>query len=155
MPVFLTLNGDNKGTIADTVVINNYPTPHAQPQRREVEDIVPVEQQEPTATAEPAPEPNLEKFRSLLTVPYLNRKRECDAMIDLITQDGWSKKDRARFALALYESGNVALKREHISTFALWYDICRELLGWGTDKLAYRRHELTPNEATDKIKLYL
>ena len=129
MPVFLTLNGDNKGTIADTVVINNYPTPPAQPQRREVEDIVPVEQQEPTATVEPTPEPKLEKFRSLLTVPYLNRKRECDAMLDLITQDGWSKKDRARFALALYESGNVALKREHISTFAQWYDICRELLG--------------------------
>lgn len=150
MPVFLTLNGDNKGTIADTVVINNYPTPPAQPQRREVEDIV-----EPTVTAETTPEPKFEKFRSLLTVPYLNRKRECDAMLDLITQDGWSKKDRARFALALYESGNVALKREHISTFAQWYDICRELLGWGTDKLAYRRHELTPNEATDKIKMYL
>ena len=99
--------------------------------------------------------PDLDKFRSLLTVPYLNRKRECEAMLELITRDGYNKKDRARMALALYQSGNVALKREHITTFRQWWRICCELLlGEGADT-CYRTAELTENELTKQILSYM
>ena len=100
-------------------------------------------------------QPNLDKFRSLLTVPYRNRKRECEAMLDLLTQDGWNKKDRARMALALYKSGNVALQREHITTFRQWWRICCELLGWEGADASYKESQLTPNQATKNIELYL
>ena len=100
-------------------------------------------------------EPNINKFRSLLTVPYLNRKRECEAMIELITRDGFCKKDRARFALALYKSGNVALQRENIRTFADWWRTCCNLLAWEGADAPYKESQLTPNNATKQIKLYL
>lgn len=99
--------------------------------------------------------PDIDKFRSLLTVPYRNRKRECEAMLDLLTQDGWNQKDRARMALALYKSGNVALQREHIQTFAQWWRICCELLGWEGADASYKESQLTPNQATKNIELYL
>lgn len=99
--------------------------------------------------------PDIDKFRSLLTVPYLNRKRECEAMIELITREGYNKKDRARMALALYQSGNVALKREHITTFRQWCRICCERLGWDPSTANYNINELKPNEITRQIKLYL
>jgi hypothetical protein len=99
--------------------------------------------------------PDLDKFRSLLTVPYLNRKRECEAMLELITRDGYNKKDRARMALALYQSGNVALKREHITTFRQWWRICCELLLWDGADTCYRTTELTENELTKQILSYM
>ena len=99
--------------------------------------------------------PDIDKFRSLLTVPYLNRKRECDAMLELITRDGYNKKDRARMALVLYKSGNVALKREHITTFRQWWRICCELLLWDGADTCYRTAELTENELTKLILSYM
>lgn len=99
--------------------------------------------------------PDLDKFRSLLTVPYLNRKRECEAMLELITRDGYNKKDRARMALTLYQSGNVALKREHITTFRQWWRICCELLLWEGADTCYRTAELTENELTKQILSYM
>jgi hypothetical protein len=99
--------------------------------------------------------PDLDKFRSLLTVPYLNRKRECEAMLELITRDGYNKKDRARMALAPYQSGNVALKREHITTFRQWWRICCELLLWDGADTCYRTTELTENELTKQILSYM
>jgi hypothetical protein len=99
--------------------------------------------------------PDLDKFRSLLTIPYLNRKRECEAMLELITRDGYNKKDRARMALALYQSGNVALKREHITTFRQWWRICCELLLWDGADTCYRTTELTENELTKQILSYM
>ena len=107
------------------------------------------------APSAPAPTRDLEKFRSLLTVPYLNRKRECETMIELLTQDHWNKKDRARMALALYQSGNVALKREHITTFRQWWQICCELLGWEGANACYRTAELTENNLTKQILAYM
>ena len=101
------------------------------------------------------PSPDIDKFRSLLTVPYLNRKRECEAMLELITRDGYNKKDRARMALALYQSGNVALKREHITTFRQWWRICCELLLWEGADTCYRTAELTENELTKQILSYM
>lgn len=45
MPIQVTIHGDNKGTIAETVVINNYSqqTSHPQPQTKDIEEaeIVP------------------------------------------------------------------------------------------------------------------
>lgn len=107
------------------------------------------------APSAPAPTRDLEKFRSLLTVPYLNRKREYEAMIELLTQDHWNKKDRARMALALYQSGNVALKREHITTFRQWWQICCELLGWEGANACYRIAELTENNLSKQILAYM
>jgi hypothetical protein len=114
-----------------------------------------VNQQHLHTTPEPSPTLDIEKFRALLTVPYLNRKRECEAMIELITREGYNKKDRARMALALYQSGNVALKREHITTFRQWWRICCELLHWEGASVCYRTAELTPNELTKQILSYM
>ena len=108
----------------------------------------------PSTTAN-TPSPDLDKFRSLLTIPYLNRKRECEAMLEFITRPGYNKKDRARFALALYQSGNVALQREHIATFRQWCRICCELLGWDPTTANYNISELKANDATRQIKIYL
>jgi hypothetical protein len=107
-----------------------------------------------TAT-EAASLPNIEGFRALLTVPYLRRESDCKQMLALITEPAWNNKDRARFALALYESGHVALQRENIRTFASWCHTCCDLLGWDNAVAKYRPSELTPNNATAKIKLYL
>lgn len=114
-----------------------------------------VNQQHLHTTPEPSPTPDLDKFRALLTVPYLNRKRECEAMIELITREGYNKKDRARMALALYQSGNVALKREHITTFRQWWRICCQLLHWEGADTPYKESQLTPNQTTKNIELYL
>lgn len=111
--------------------------------------------EEITPSTEPQSSSDLDKFRSLLTVPYLNRKRECDAMLELITRDGYSKKDRARMALELYQSGNVALQREHITTFRQWWRICCELLHWEGADTCYRTVELTPNDLSKQIRLYM
>lgn len=108
-----------------------------------------------TAPTLQASSPDLDKFRSLLTVPYLNRKRECEAMLELITRDGYNKKDHARLALVLYRSGNVALKREHITTFRQWWKICCELLGWEGANTCYRIAEIIPNELTNQILMYM
>lgn len=50
MPIQVTIQGDNKGTIAETVVINNYSQQpsHPQPHAQDIEDVVPVEVSEPS-----------------------------------------------------------------------------------------------------------
>lgn len=120
-----------------------------------IQDVTPLPIANTPLPSANSPAPDIDKFRSLLTIPYLNRKRECQAMIDLITQDHWNKKDRARFALALYKSGNVALQREHIQTFAQWWRTCCTLLGWEGADSSYKESQLTPNQATKNIELYL
>ena len=50
MPIQVTIQGDNKGTIAETVVINNYSqqSAHPEPHAQDIEDVVPVEVSEPS-----------------------------------------------------------------------------------------------------------
>lgn len=120
-----------------------------------VEDIVPVIEETRREAVDAAHKVDIDAFRSLLTIPYLNRKDDCQHMLELLTQPGYSKKDHARMALALYQSGNVALKREHITTFKQWYGICCELLGWEDEKKSYTPRDLTPNQTTKQIQLYL
>ena len=96
-----------------------------------------------------------EDFIKLLSIPYQNRKEDCKKLLDILTQSGWSKKDHARFALALYKSGNVALQRENIRTFAEWWRICCDIFGWEGADSPYKESQLTPNKATRQISLYL
>jgi hypothetical protein len=100
-------------------------------------------------------QPKTEDFIKLLSIPYQNRKEDCKKLLDILTQSGWSKKDHARFALALYKSGNVALQRENIRTFAEWWRICCDIFGWEGADSPYKESQLTPNKATRQISLYL
>lgn len=100
-------------------------------------------------------ETKIEEFLQLFTLPYQKRKEDCRKLIELLTQDGWAKKDRARFALAMYQSGNVALMRENINTFVDWWRVCCDMLGWEGADSPYKISQLTPNKATKQISLYL
>ncbi len=87
MPVFLTLNGDNKGTIADTVVINNYPTHQSQSpithSQKDIEDIAAVKE-EPAAASDIDPssliflpcEQNRQAVESLLKEALASSKKK-------------------------------------------------------------------------------
>lgn len=68
MPIQVTINGDNKGTIAETVVINNYSQQpaHPQTQSQDIEDVVPVEVSEPSHQSVINPESNNQQILDLL-----------------------------------------------------------------------------------------
>lgn len=154
MPVFLTLNGDNKGTIADTVVINNYPTHTAQPQRREVEDVVPV-QEEPTTTTDSTTnqttKPNFAEFESYLSVAYYQkREAEYNAVLDLICNPDYSDREKAYFALVIYQTSGIMKTTKRPKTYAAWYKVFCDIfhLKHHSD---YNPEKLLP--ASDKAKI--
>lgn len=141
-----------------TFIYGAAPQTYPQPAKETiVADIVPVAEAAAPHSKDVAIERkvDVEAFKSLLTIPYRNRKEDCQHMLELLTQVGYSKKDRARMALALYQSGHVALKREHITTFKQWYTTCCELLGWDNGGTCYKESQLTPNAVSKQIALYL
>lgn len=159
MPVIIngnpqTLNHYEGAHYENCTFITTTPAP-SPAKEKIVEDIVPIIEETRSEAVDAAQKVDIDAFRSLLTIPYLNRKDDCQHMLELLTQPGYSKKDHARMALALYQSGNVALKREHITTFKQWYGICCELLGWEDEKKSYTPRDLTPNQTTKQIQLYL
>ena len=112
------------------------------------EEIMPV--QETPATA---PSGSLEAFAAMFTFAYSERrKNDFENMLALIQEPQWENKDRARFALAIYESGNLIPKTRPTS-FKKWYQICCNTFGWKQGD--YEPRKLTNNEATRQIKIYL
>ena len=68
MPIQVTIHGDNKGTIAETVVINNYSQQpsYPQPQEQDIEDVVPVEVTEQPHQSVITPDSNNQEILDLL-----------------------------------------------------------------------------------------
>lgn len=112
------------------------------------EDIMPVQETPATATSG-----SLEAFAAMFTFAYSGRrKNDFENMLALIQEPQWENKDRARFALAIYESGNLIPKTRPTS-FKKWYQICCNTFGWKQGD--YEPRKLTDNEATRQIKIYL
>jgi hypothetical protein len=146
MPIQVTIHGNNLGTIADNVVINNYPAPAKQCRQADVEDVEPE--------IETKVQSMLDEFSMLFTFGYRERRKsDFDNMLSLLQDTSYSDKDRARFALAIYQSDNL-VPRTKPATFQAWYDTCCRTWGWNTEK-TYEPRKLTPNEATRQIEMYL
>ena len=109
---------------------------------------------------QPSPQPTqapptrtLESFANMFTFGYYERrKRDFENMLALIQEPQWEPKDRARFALAIYQSDNLVPKTKP-NTFKEWYQICCETFGW--EQGNYEPRKLTDNKATQQIKAYL
>lgn len=109
---------------------------------------------------QPSPQPTqapptrtLESFAKMFTFGYYERrKNDFENMLALIQEPQWEPKDRARFALAIYQSDNLVPKTKP-NTFKEWYQICCETFGW--EQGNYEPRKLTDNKATQQIKAYL
>ena len=111
-------------------------------------------------SSQPTPQPTqatptrtIESFASMFTFGYCERrKNDFENMLALIQEPQWEPKDRARFALAIYQSDNLVPKTKP-NTFKEWYQICCETFGW--EQGNYEPRKLTDNKATQQIKAYL
>ena len=118
--------------------------PQVQVQQRPVEDVSPACDTQSM----------LDEFSMLFTFGYRERRKsDFDNMLSLLQDTSYSDKDRARFALAIYQSDNL-VPRTKPATFQAWYDTCSRTWGWNTEK-TYEPRKLTPNEATRQIEMYL
>jgi len=109
----------------------------------------------PTPSSSPnSPIASSPSFDQYLTVAYRDkRKGDYENMLSVIRQSSWSDKDRARFALAVYNA-NILVPRTRPQNFSDWYQIFCDLFGFTYHK-DYEPGKLTPNEATRQIELYL
>lgn len=105
-------------------------------------------------TNEPSPtNPDLEKFEKLFIFKYRGTV-DYEQLMSLIQNPEYNKdKDRARFALAIYNSDKL-LCQYRTNTFRKWLKFCDELFNWNL-KTFYDPIKLTPNELTTKIAKYL
>ena len=145
------------GTYNKGCTIINHPS-QPSPKPQDIEDAKIVEEVEDIA--QPAPQPSqttptrtLESFAKMFTFGYFERrKNDFENMLALIQEPQWEPKDRARFALAIYQSDNLIPKTKP-NTFKEWYQICCETFGW--EQGNYEPRKLTDNKATQQIKAYL
>lgn len=140
--VTFNIGGDqitNHGIINKTYINGTAQEPHHI-------DIVPVEQA-------PAPTATLQAFAQLFTFAYSERRKsDFENMLALIQEPQWDNKDRARFALAIYQSDHL-IPRTKPATFKEWYMLCCHTFDW--EQGNYEPRKLTPNEATRQIQIYL
>lgn len=148
----------NNGTLFGNV-INNYQQPsQPSPKPQHIEDAEIVEEVKDIAQHSPQPTQatptrTIESFASMFTFGYCERrKNDFENMLALIQEPQWEPKDRARFALAIYQSDNLIPKTKP-NTFKEWYLICCETFGW--EQGNYEPRKLTDNKATQQIKAYL
>ena len=129
---------------------NTTPACHSQStmaqKHEDIQDVAPTEE-EPTAAT------SLDAFAAMFTFAYAERrKNDFENMLALIQEPQWENKDRARFALAIYQSGNLIPKTRPAS-FKEWYQICCNTFGWKIGE--YEPRKLTDNQASRQIKMYL
>lgn len=122
MPIQLTIHGDNKGNIAETIVINNY----GEQKPRINQTIEPAEEvvscaQEPTAIDYTS----LEKY--LAFTFYDKRKEAYSRAIEMIISPDYSDREKAYFAYQMHTTpGILKTNIKEIKLFAPWYrEFCR------------------------------
>lgn len=157
----ITILGDVHGNVIDNnngVINNNYfngqPSSHLTHQPQKIEEAEIVEEKKVVKPTQPtASTQTLESFAKMFTFGYCERrKNDFENMLALIQEPQWEPKDKARFALAIYQSDNLVTKTKP-STFKEWYQICCETFGW--EQGNYEPRKLTDNKATQQIKAYL
>jgi hypothetical protein len=141
--VTFNIAGDN---ITNHGIINKTYIHESAQQPQHIEDIVPVDQPSTQKATIPA-------FAQLFTFAYSERRKsDFENMLALIQEPQWDNKDRARFALAIYQSEHL-IPRTKPSTFKDWYTLCCNTFDWQQGN--YEPRKLTPNEATRQILIYL
>lgn len=139
----------NKGC----TIINQPSQPSPKPQHIEEAEIVEKIKDIAQPSTQAPPTRTLESFAKMFTFGYYERrKNDFENMLALIQEPQWEPKDRARFALAIYQSDNLVPKTKP-NTFKEWYQICCETFGW--EQGNYEPRKLTDNKATQQIKAYL
>jgi hypothetical protein len=92
-------------------------------------------------------------FAQLFTINYREkRKDDFENMLAILHQQH-SDIDRARFALAIYQSNNL-LPATRPATFKTWMNKCNQLLQWNI-QTEYKPYQLEPNETTQQLMLWL
>ena len=81
------------------------------------------------------------------------RKSDYENMLSVIHDSQWTDKDRARFALAIYESQDM-VPRYKPSSFQEWYRIFCAIFSFKYHS-DYDKNKLKPNNATRAIEIYL
>lgn len=95
-----------------------------------------------------------ESLDDYLTVAYRERqKNNYQHILSIIQDTKWNDKDRARFALALYNS-HVMIPANKPKTFRQWYLTFCNIFRFEFHA-DYTPGKLTPNEGTKQLELYL
>ena len=102
MPIQVTIHGDNKGTIAETVVINNYSQQpsYPQPQAQDIEDVVPVEVTEQPHQSVITPDANNQEILNLLFRADDDDHGRTEILLSALIK---GKRVKTKIIAALYE----------------------------------------------------
>lgn len=102
MPIQVTIHGDNKGTIAETVVINNYSQQpsYPQPQAQDIEDVVPVEVTEQPHQSVITPDSNNQEILDLLFRADDDDHGRTEILLSALIK---GKRVKTKIIAALYE----------------------------------------------------
>ena len=102
MPIQVTIHGDNKGTIAETVVINNYSQQpsYPQPQEQDIEDVVPVEVTEQPHQSVITPDSNNQEILNLLFRADDDDHGRTEILLSALIK---GKRVKTKIIAALYE----------------------------------------------------
>ena len=105
MPIQVTIHGDNKGTIAETVVINNYSQQpsYPQPQAQDIEDVVPVEVTEQPHQSVITPDANNQEILNLLFRADDDDHGRTEILLSALIK---GKRVKTKIIAALYEHKN-------------------------------------------------
>ena len=92
-------------------------------------------------------------FKDYISLRYQSPNSTAfDNICSLISEQRWTAKDKARFALKIYES-SIMVPRMKPNTFKEWYNIFCSLFAITPGN--YEPNKLTDNKATRQIEIYL
>lgn len=130
MAIQVNIHGNNNGTIAETVVINNYSQQpsYPQPQEHDIEDVVPVEVTEQPHQSVITPDSNNQEILDLLFRADDDDHEGTEMLLSMLIK---GKRVKTKIVAALYEYK----KRFNLQNLSL-EDKTKVMNAW-IDKLGY------------------
>lgn len=117
----------------------------------DIQDIVPVKESNTPQEAEDELQPQLDIFQSYLSVVFCQRKDMAyTQVVDLICSDEYSDREKAYFALKIYETKGIMKTAKRPASFKAWYRIFCDIfhLKFHPD---YTKDKILP--ATDRAQI--
>ena len=146
---------DNSKKVVQTMQSQQPATQH--PIKAEVvEDIVPVTTDQPTApTATQSQTINFELLEEYLNLRFYDNNPNYHKVVDMLSSQEYSDRDKAYFALKIYDTPNIIKPIKRPGTFSEWYAILAGIFHFPYHN-DYSPNKLsTPSKKAQEIDQYI
>lgn len=159
----VTIMGDaiyNTGTLNKTYIngVEQTHTPAAQhaQQAGVVEDIVPVDTNQPAESTTTQSQPiNFTLLEEYLNLRFYDSNPNYHKVVDMLSSNGYSDRDKAYFALKIYDTPNIIKPIKRPETFSEWYAILANIFHFPYHSNYSPNKLTTPSKNAKKIDQFI